>query len=107
LHAADVCVLPFDEGISLHNSTFAAAATHGLPIITTRGESIEPPFRHNENVVLCPPRDPAALAEAIAELIDRPELRQTLTSGVRRMRDEWFSWERAAARIVATLTPSQ
>jgi polysaccharide biosynthesis protein PslF len=107
LHAADVCVLPFDEGISLHNSTFAAAATHGLPIITTRGESIEPPFRPNENVVLCPPRDPAALAEAIAELIDRPELRQTLTSGVRRMRDEWFSWERAAARIVATLTPSQ
>ena len=37
LHAADVCVLPFNDGISLNNSTFAAAATHGLPIITTRG----------------------------------------------------------------------
>ena len=107
LHAADVCVLPFDDGISLNNSTFGAAATHGLPIITTRGESIEAPFRHGDNVVLCPPRDADALAAAIEELMDRPEQREALASGVRRMRDEWFSWERAAARIAATLTSSQ
>ena len=105
LHAADVCVLPFDDGISLNNSTFGAAATHRLPIITTRGESIESPFRHNENVVLCPPRDADALAAAIETLMDGPELRERLTTGVSAMRDEWFSWERAATRIIETLIP--
>ena len=107
LHAADVCVLPFDDGISLNNSTFGAAATHRLPIITTRGESIESPFRHNENVVLCPPRDADALAVAIEALMDGPELRERLTTGVSAMRDEWFSWDRAAARIIRTLIPSR
>jgi glycosyltransferase involved in cell wall biosynthesis len=87
-----VCVVPFDDGISLNNSTFGAAATHGLPIITTRGESIDSPFRHNENVLLCPPRDSDALAAAIEALMDGPEIRKRLTTDVRAMRDEWVSW---------------
>ena len=107
MHAADVCILPFDDGISMNNSTFGAAAAHGLPIVTTRAIPLEPPFRHEENVLLCPPRDPDSLAAAIETLMDRPGLREKLVAGIGAMRDEWFSWDRAAARIVATLTPGQ
>ncbi len=103
LHAADVCVLPFDEGVSLNNSTFAAAAVHSLPIITTSGRSIESAFVHGENVFLCTPRDPAVLAAAVETLMDQPELRARLAAGASAMSAEWFSWDRAIERIIATL----
>jgi glycosyltransferase involved in cell wall biosynthesis len=105
LHAADVCVLPFDGGVSMNNSTFAAAAAHGLPIISTRGKSLERFFLHEENVFLCPPRDPEALATAIQTVMDRPELRARLASGASKLADEWFSWDRAAERTLAALGP--
>ena len=105
LHAADVCVLPFDGGVRMNNSTFAAAAAHGLPIISTRGETVERFFLHGENVFLCPPRDPEALAAAIQTLMDRAELRGRLGSGALKLADEWFSWDRAAERTLAALNP--
>jgi glycosyltransferase involved in cell wall biosynthesis len=103
LHAADLCVLPFDTGVSIHNSSFAAAAAHRLPTITTRGETLEEPFVHNDNVYLCPPGDAGALAAAIELLIEQPKLRERLSSGVVRLAEEWLSWERATQRTVAAL----
>jgi hypothetical protein len=32
LHAADACVLPFDNGVRMKNSSFSAAAGHGLVV---------------------------------------------------------------------------
>jgi polysaccharide biosynthesis protein PslF len=105
LHAADVCVLPFDYGVAMNNSTFAAAAAHGLPIISTRGEILERFFLHGENVFLCPPRDPQALAAAIQTLMDQAELRARLRSGALKLADDWLSWDRAVERTLATLNP--
>ena len=105
LHAADVCVLPFDDGVSMNNSTFAAAAAHGRPIISTRGKTLEQFFLHGENVFLCPPRDPEALAVAIETVMDQPELRGRLASGASELSREWFSWDRAVERTLATLQP--
>lgn len=102
LRAADLSVLSFDDGVSLHHSSFAAAAAHGLPIITTQGEMLEEPFIHRENVFLCPPRNPAAMAVAIETLMDKPELRQRLRRGALKLAQEWFSWERAVERTIAT-----
>jgi len=103
LHAADACVLPFDDGVSMNNSTFAAAAAHGRPIISTSGPILEQPFLHGENVFLCPPRDPEALAGAIETLMRHPELRGRLAAGALTMTEEWFSWDKAVARTMATL----
>jgi polysaccharide biosynthesis protein PslF len=100
LRAADLCVLPFDDGVYLNKSSFAAAAAHGLPIVTTRGPILENPFLHEENVFLCPPKDPDALANAIQMLIDSPDLRKRLETGVRSLTEEWFSWERATDRVI-------
>jgi glycosyltransferase involved in cell wall biosynthesis len=103
LHAADICVLPFDRGVSIHNSSFAAAAAHQLPTITTRGEPLEEPFVHQENVYLCPPRDAEALAAAIELLIDKPKLRDQLRAGVVSLAEEWLSWDRATQRTLAAV----
>ena len=98
LHTADICVLPFNVGVRLNNSSFAAAAAHSLPIVTTRGEMLEEPFIDGENVRLCPPNDPAALRETVNELINCPELRSRLRSGVERLTEQCF----AADRIISS-----
>jgi glycosyltransferase involved in cell wall biosynthesis len=102
LRAADVCVLPFNTGVHLNNSSFASSASHGLPMITTRGEVLDQPFIDQENVFLCPPKNPEAIATAIEMLIDNPDLRQRLRFGALQLARAWFSWESATDRTMAT-----
>lgn len=101
LRAADICALPFDAGVRLNNSSFAAAAAHGLPIITTAGTEMEQEFENGANVWLCRPRDPVALADAIKAIAGDPTLRRRLGTGARQLADQCFSWTRA---IDATLS---
>jgi glycosyltransferase involved in cell wall biosynthesis len=101
--AADLCVLPFDNGIQLNNSTFAAAASHELPVLTTRGAALESTFVHGENVWLCPPRDPDAMAAALRFLIENPGQRNALRAGARVLAREMFSWDRAVDRTLALI----
>jgi glycosyltransferase involved in cell wall biosynthesis len=104
LCAADICVLPFNVGVRLNNSSFAAAAAHGLPIVTTRGEMLETPFIDGENVRLCPPKNPAAMAEAINELINCPALRSRLRIGVQRLMERCFAADRIISSTLRLLT---
>ena len=103
LRAADAFVLPIEIGVQMNNSSFAAAAAHGLPIITTRGANLEQQFVHQENVFLCPPRDPEALASAIKLMMDAPDLRERLAAGALKLARDWFSWERAIDRTLTIL----
>lgn len=103
LHASDLCVLPFEAGVRLNNSSFAVAATHGLPIVTTRGENLEPAFVDGENVCLCPPRDPLALADTLARLICDGSRRERLRAGARRLAQEHFSWDGVVAATLRML----
>lgn len=101
LRAADLGVLPFDNGIFLNNSTFAAAVAHGLPVVTTRGDTLEAPFRDGENVLLCPPKDAAALASAIEQLIQDAALRERICRGAQQMAEDCFSWKSVIDRTLA------
>jgi glycosyltransferase involved in cell wall biosynthesis len=103
LHASDASVLPFDIGVRCNNTSFVGIVAHGLPTITTQGDVLEKPFVHEENVLLCPPKDPQATAAAIQRLMDDPDLRQRLRRGALTMTHEWFSWEKAAERTLALL----
>jgi glycosyltransferase involved in cell wall biosynthesis len=103
LHAADACVLPFNEGVTLNRSSLAAAASHGLPIVTTKGVFLESPFIHQKNMLLCAPQDPRSLALAIDSLIDNPALWQQLHMGALELAHEWFSWEKAVERTIEAL----
>lgn len=103
LRAADVCALPFDTGVKLNNSSFSSAAAHGLPIVTTYDEQLEPQFVHGENVWLCAPKSPEALASAIGAVIDDEAARGRLRQGSLRLAEEWYSWQTAMEKTLALL----
>jgi polysaccharide biosynthesis protein PslF len=103
LRAADAFVLPIEIGVQMNNSSFAAAAAHGLPIIATRGTDLERQFIHQENIYLCPPKDPEAMASAIKLLMDAPDLRASLGAGALRLAQAWFSWDGVVERTLALL----
>jgi glycosyltransferase involved in cell wall biosynthesis len=101
LRAADAFVMPIDIGVALNNSSVGAAAAHGIPVVATRGKITEPAFRDRENVLLCPPKDPAAMAAALITVMDDDDLRGHLARGARALADKWFSWKRAVDRTIA------
>lgn len=104
LYAGDACVLPIDYGVTLNNSSLAAASTHGLPVIGTelpvgRDEALE----HGRNIYLCQPRDQEMLAEAIQLISENTELRERLREGILRLAHDWHSWETTTKRLVGVL----
>ena len=94
LHAADVAVLPWDTGVHMNNSSVANAASHGLPVVTTRPDRLEPIFADGENLLLVPPRDPAALGAAIDRVCRESVLRRRLSRGATDLARDWFGWDR-------------
>lgn len=80
---------------------FSEAALAGLPSVATRVGGIPDAVRDGETGVLVSPGDPAALAEAVAALLDdEPRRRALAAAGARRAREE-LSWEVVTARYVA------
>ena len=89
LHAGDLAVLPFHSGAAVNRSSLLAALDHGLPAVSTNGPHTPAGFGERFDVRLVPPHDAAAVAAAVADLIDDPEAR-------RRMRESGLSRATAA-----------
>jgi len=104
LLAADLAALPFDDGAELRRSSIAVVAAAGLPLVTTRPSAAEPAFTDRHNVLLCPPRDPHALAAAIAAIADDATLRYELRRGSLALAESHFSWRRAISAMVDALS---
>jgi len=104
LYAADVCVLPFDEGVSLMSSSLSAASAHGLPIVTTRVGALESPLADERNVLACPPREAEALAQAILKVLADENLRERLSTGALDLYRSHLAWHAAANVIVTALS---
>lgn len=103
LWAADACVFPFKHGVTLNRSSVSAAAAHGLPIVTTKGPSLEGAFRDGENVLLCEPENPMALASAVDSLMENCQLRHVLRVGAIKLAEEYFSWDKAVNQTIVAL----
>ena len=103
LHASDVCVLPFLEGVQLNNSSFASMVAHGLPIIVTRGPLMDGAIVDGDNVLTCEPKDHQEVARLILEVMDHGELRARLGRGALKLAAEWFSWEKATKKTLSVL----
>src|SRR5262245_17788689 len=104
LYASDVCVLPYDYGVTLNNSSLAAASAHGVPVIATelpagQDEGLE----HGQNIFLCRPRDPNMLAEAMQLLRDDPQVRERLRAGARKLAQTWYRWDTTTPRLLHIL----
>lgn len=94
--AADLCVLPFRDGVSFLHGTFHAALAQGVPIVTSQPRVALPELVDGKNVRLVPPEDAQALAAAIGQLAGDPDLRRTLGAGAQVLSTQ-FRWEKIAA----------
>ena len=95
-----VFVLPSDyEGWGL---PAAEAMACGAAVVTTRSGGVEDFAVHGENALLVPPRDPEALADAIASLLDDHDLRRRIAHrGAQTARQ--MSWDRSVDELEAIL----
>jgi glycosyltransferase involved in cell wall biosynthesis len=84
------------------NKVYQAAAA-GRPLITRDGPALLEVLRPDEHCLTCPPADPAALATAIARLLDDPGLASRLGRAARAHLLDRFSPERQATRLGALL----
>jgi glycosyltransferase involved in cell wall biosynthesis len=72
-----------------------------VPVVSTRGGALpEVVGEDGRSGLLVPPRDSAALARAIFELLDAPERRSAMGKAGRQRVLEHFTWKRAAERTV-------
>lgn len=95
LFAADCFCMPFDIGISLNNSSVATVLWHNAPLVSTSRADLEAVFRHQENVLLSPPKDPEQLAVCLQRALTDAALAETLVRGGQELAASSFSWSRA------------
>lgn len=101
LQSVDICVLPYEDGVSTRRGTFSAAMALGLPVITTipDGENATSlMLEHGKNVYLIPPKDPNALAKAMLELAKDKYLRQLIGRNAKQWSRK-FSWDKVYQTI--------
>ncbi len=97
LHAADLIVMPYRDGVSLRRGTLMAALAHGRPLISTYPTVPTPELAHGENVWLISPENPAELADAVRTLLANDGLRHSLGAGAAQVAS-LFTWEKIAAQ---------
>jgi glycosyltransferase involved in cell wall biosynthesis len=100
LRQASIGVLPtsYQEGVP--RFLLEAAAT-GLPLVATDIEGCRMVVRPGVNGLLVPPKDVAALAEALAQLLGDADLRVSLGRAGRDLVVREYAEERVMARYVA------
>jgi glycosyltransferase involved in cell wall biosynthesis len=99
LQAADVVVLPFRLGAAENRTSLIAALVNGAAVVTTRGRGTPEYLQDGENVMLVPPRDPQALAQAIERCLASEEFSRRLRRGAAALAPR-FDWTRIAADIL-------
>jgi glycosyltransferase involved in cell wall biosynthesis len=97
LLASDVIALPFRDGVSFRRGSLMAALAHGCAIISTYPEIDMLDLTSDEHLRLIPPDSPTALALAIEDLAENPQLRTRMGKKARELAGE-FAWSTIAER---------
>jgi glycosyltransferase involved in cell wall biosynthesis len=99
---AHAFVLPANARAEAFGTVLLEAMASGLPCITTEvGTGTSWVVQHGVTGLVVPPRDPAALAEAIRALLSDPERRLALGRAGRARVEAEFTVERMIARVQA------
>ncbi|NLX11557.1 MAG: glycosyltransferase family 4 protein [Chloroflexi bacterium] len=97
LMASDLIALPYRDGVSFRRGSLMAALAHGCTIVTTNPIDELPELVGDVHVRLVPPDSPTALAIALEDLADNPDLCAQMGRNARQLAAE-FTWERIAAQ---------
>ncbi|MCC7048767.1 MAG: glycosyltransferase, partial [Alphaproteobacteria bacterium] len=94
-----IAVLPsYREGLP---KALLEASASGRPMVATDVPGCREVVRHEETGLLVPPRDPTALADALARLAQDPALRRRLGAAARRLVEQRFGEQAIAAATAA------
>jgi glycosyltransferase involved in cell wall biosynthesis len=93
--AADICVMPYRDGVSFRRGTLMAALAHGMPIISAYPQVEIPEIVEDQNMALVPAGDADALANKIVELAASASLRRRLAQGAAEL-SKLFTWQAIA-----------
>jgi len=100
LAAMDIFVLPsHSEGVSL---AVLEAMAAGLPVIVSEVGGLPEIVKHGETGLLIPPKDPEALAQSLARVLEEPGLARKLGQKAREHVQEKYSLERMALVVNET-----
>jgi glycosyltransferase involved in cell wall biosynthesis len=98
---ASIVVLPYLEGSQ--SGVVRVAYVFGKPVVVTRVGSIPESVREGETGLVVPPRDPAALCDAITALLLDDPRRAAMGKAALAMADGPMGWETVARRTEAIL----
>jgi glycosyltransferase involved in cell wall biosynthesis len=96
LQAADAAVFPFNAGVTRKSGSLLAALAAGIPVIATAPTGQVRGPTEVDGVIRVPPRDTAALCEALRWVLDDPVLAERLSVAGRGLAAE-HGWGALAA----------
>jgi glycosyltransferase involved in cell wall biosynthesis len=99
LSAAEIVVLPYAK--TYQSGVLFAAYAAGRPVIVTETGGLPETVEDGKTGLVVPPRDSAALARAIASLLERPSLAEEMGRNAARLADTVYSWDEIAKATVA------
>lgn len=96
--AAHLVVMPYDE--ASQSGVGAMALGAGRPVVASDVGAVRDLIRHDENGLLVPPGNPAALADAITTVISNEVLTARLCTGAKVLADGVLSWASIARQTI-------
>lgn len=104
LHASDLLILPFTDGVSTRRTTLMAGLAHGLPIMGLSGPATDDVLMDSEGALtLTALGDVPAFAGATLELANSPDRRRRGGESGRALYARHFDWPVAAERVHGAL----
>jgi len=99
MSAGDLFVLPsLSEGLP---TVVCEAMACGLPVVATAVDGTPEIVRDGETGFLVPPRDPAALADALGRLVEDPALARAMGRRAHEIAMDTYTWDANAERTEA------
>jgi glycosyltransferase involved in cell wall biosynthesis len=91
------CLPSWSEGFGI---VYLEAMAHGKPVIAVNGQGITNVILDNNAGILVPPKDPAAVVNAISKLIDDREFAEDMGRRSAKLIQDKFSWQSCASQFI-------
>jgi len=98
MHTATVVALPYRSATA--SGVLQVAYAFGRPVVATALGSLTTDVEHGRTGLLVPPRDPAALAAALVEVISDPAAGAAMGARARDLATDRYAWDTIAATVL-------
>lgn len=96
LDSSDVCILPFEEGVTMRRGTFLTCLELGIPVVTTKGQDTPNELLNTGSIFFAD--DPEGLTEHVERISENPERYRRLAQETKKQLG-LVTWEDIGAAI--------